>query len=333
MLSNYLIGLREGLEAALVVGILVAYLVKVDRRDGLVPLWLGVGAAVALSLGFGALLTFTSQSLSFEAQETFGGVMSILAVGFVTWMIFWMRRAARSMRAELHGRLDAALAMGTMALVVTAFVAVAREGLETALFLWANAQATESTLQPLVGAVLGLLTAIVLGYLIYRRAVTLDLSKFFAWTGLGLIVVAAGVLAYGFHDLQEAGIITFGSATVWDISSWYSVTSWYGAILKGIFNFSPTMTVLEVVVWCAYLVPTMFLFCRGLVLRDVEVEPEASRSLECGSMSGTPVSNRSPDRHVPDFHSLCWFETEESMRARFRLPGAGPWPRCDSRRL
>lgn len=264
MFSNFLIGLREGLEAALVVGILVAYLVKIDRRDGLRPLWAGVAAALVLSLGFGAMLTFTSRSLSFEAQETFGGVMSILAVGFVTWMVFWMRRAARFLRTELHGRLDAALAMGTAALVTTAFVAVAREGLETALFLWANAQATNATVQPLVGAVIGLGTAVVLGYLIYRRAVSFDLARFFTWTGAGLIVVAAGVLSYGFHDLQEAGIITFGTATAWDITSWYSSTSWYGSILKGIFNFSPNPSVLDVVVWWAYLIPTMALFWRGL---------------------------------------------------------------------
>lgn len=264
MLSNFLIGLREGLEAALVVGILIAYLVKIDRRDRLAPVWVGVAAALALSLGFGAILTFTSNSLSFEAQEAFGGFMSIIAVGFVTWMVFWMRRAARSMKSELHGRLDSALAMGTGALVAMAFIAVGREGLETALFLWANAQATGSSTQPLLGAVLGLATACVLGYLIYRRAVAIDLAKFFTWTGGALIVVAAGVLSYAVHDLTEAGIITFGTSTAWDITSWYSASSWYGSIMKGIFNFSPNPSVIDVVVWWAYLVPVMTLFVRGL---------------------------------------------------------------------
>ena len=143
------------------------------------------------------------------------------------------------MKTELHGRLDTALAMGTGALVLTAFIAVGREGLETALFLWANAQATGSSTQPLLGAVLGLSTACVLGYLIYRRAVAIDLAKFFTWTGAALIVVAAGVLSYAVHDLWEAGIVKFGTSTAWDITSWYSATSWYGSILKGIFNFSP----------------------------------------------------------------------------------------------
>lgn len=272
MLSNFLIGLREGLEAALVVGILVAYLVKLGRRDSLVPIWIGVGAAIAISLAFGAVLTFTSQSLSFEAQELFGGIMSIIAVVFVTWMVFWMRRTARYMKTELHARVDAALAMGTTALVLTAFIAVAREGLETALFLWANAQATGANAQPLVGAVLGLVTAVVLGYLIYRRAVAIDLAKFFTWTGAALIVVAAGVLAYAVHDLWEAGVLTVGTSTAWDITSWYSVSSWYGSVMKGIFNFSPNPLVIEVVVWWAYLVPTMYFFGRGLIFGVDEPE-------------------------------------------------------------
>ncbi len=287
MLSNFLIGLREGLEASLVVGILIAYLVRVGRRDRLAPVWVGVAAAVALSLGFGAILTFTSNSLSFEAQETFGGVMSILAVGFVTWMVFWMRRAARSMKSELHGRLDSALAMGTGALVVTAFIAVGREGLETALFLWANAQATGSNTQPLLGALLGLVSACVLGYLIYRRAVAIDLAKFFTWTGAALIVVAAGVLSYAMHDLTEAGIVTFGTSTAWDITSWYSVSSWYGSIMKGIFNFSPNPSVIDVVVWWAYLVPVMALFVRGL------------RPARPTALVENDRGRRSPVEHVP----------------------------------
>jgi high-affinity iron transporter len=261
--SNYLIGLREGLEAALVVGILVAYLVKTGRRDKLVPIWLGVGVAIGLSLGFGAILTYGSSTMTFEAQEAFGGILSIIAVVFVTWMVFWMKRTARSIKGELQGKVDAALAMGAVALTFTATIAVGREGLETALFLWTNIQATGSSAQPIFGAVLGLATAVVLGYLIYRQAIAINLAKFFTITGALLIVVAAGVLAYGFHDLQEAGILPGLSNTAYDISSWYSASSWYGTLFKGLFNFSPYPTVLEVVVWFAYLVPTMYLFFRG----------------------------------------------------------------------
>jgi high-affinity iron transporter len=261
MLANYLIGLREGLEAALVVGILVAYLVRSGNGRHLRSLWLGAGAAVALSLAAGALLTFTSRSLSFKAQETFGGVMSILAVAFVTWMIFWMRRTAHLMKTELQGKLDAALQMGALALAVTAFIAVAREGLETALFLWA-AQSTSSTAAPLTGAMLGLLTAVVLGYLLYRRSVRLNLSKFFRFTGAGLVVVAAGVLAYGMHDLQEAGYLLGGGLDriAFDATGILPPSSWWGSLFKGIFSISAAPTRLEVTVWLAYVVPTMTLF-------------------------------------------------------------------------
>jgi len=274
--SNFLIGLREGLEASLVVGILVAYLVKTDRRDKLTPLWAGVAFAIVVSLAFGAVLTYGSSTMTFEAQEAFGGTLSIIAVGFVTWMVFWMKRTARSMKGELHGKLDHALAIGPWALAATATIAVGREGLETALFLWTNIQATGSSTEPILGAVLGLAAAVVLGYLIYRQAIAINLSKFFTITGALLIVVAAGVLAYGFHDLQEAGVIPGLNNTAYDMTSWYSASSWYGTLLKGIFNFSPNPTVLEVVVWFLYIVPTMYFFFRGTRAKaptSVPVEP------------------------------------------------------------
>ncbi len=262
MLANYLIGLREGLEATLVVSILVAYLVKSGHRDRLRPIWLGVAAAVAISLAFGAVLTFTSSNLSFEAKERFGGLMSIAAVVFVTWMIFWMRRTARFLKTELQGKLDAALLMGTVALTVTAFIAVAREGLETSLFLWAAAQSAGNGATPIVGASLGILTAVVLGYLLYKRAVTINLAKFFTWTGAGLILVAGGVFAYGIHDLQEAGDLPGLNSLAFDVSGAIPPDSWYGALLKGVFNFSPATTWLEAAAWLLYVVPVMVLFFR-----------------------------------------------------------------------
>lgn len=223
-------------------------------------MWTGVGAAVVLSLGFGAALQFGSQELTFEAQEALGGSLSVIAVGLVTWMVFWMRRTARHLRAELHGKLDAAIAMGTGALVVTAFLAVGREGLETSLFIWTAVQATDDGYRPVVGAGLGLLTAVVLGWLFYRGAVRINLARFFTWTGAMLVVVAAGVLAYGFHDLQEAGWLPGLAARAFDISEQIPVDSWYGTLLKGVFNFQPDPTWLQVTVWALYLVPTMFLF-------------------------------------------------------------------------
>ena len=262
MLGNALIGLREGLEASLVVSILVAFLVRTDRRRELPKVWLGVGIAIAVSVGVTLALTLSQQALTFEAQETLGGSLSIIAVGFVTWMIFWMRRTARFLKSELQDKLEAALTMGTLALVLTAFLAVAREGLETSLFLWAAAQATGSGATPLIGASLGIVTAVVLGWLLYRRAVSINLAKFFTWTGAGLILVAGGVLAYGVHDLQEARDLPGLNSLAFDVSNAVPPDSWYGTLLKGIFNFSPATTWLEAAAWLLYVVPVMILFFR-----------------------------------------------------------------------
>lgn len=264
MFGNYLIGLREGLEASLIVSILVAYLVKLGRRDRLGVVWTGVGIAVAVSAGFGALLTYTSTSLlsTFDSREIFGGVLSLIAVAFVTAMVFWMRRTARHMRSELGGRMDAALALGTVAVVLTAFLAVAREGLETALFFWSAVQAAGSTTSPVTGFSLGLATAVVLAWLLYRRSVSLNLATFFTWTGAGLIVVAAGVLGYAVHDLQEGGLIPGVDNLAFDVSAQIPPGSWYGTLLKGVFNFSPATTVVQAIAYLAYLVPVMVLFLR-----------------------------------------------------------------------
>ncbi|GAA2278295.1 MULTISPECIES: iron uptake transporter permease EfeU [Kitasatospora] len=276
MFGNYLIGLREGLEASLVVCILIAYLVKTGRRDRLAPVWAGIGAAVLLSLAFGAVLQYGSTQLTFEAQEALGGSLSIIAVGLVTWMVFWMRRTARHLKAELHGKLDAALAMGAFALVTTAFLAVGREGLETALFIWTAVQATSDGVRPLVGALLGLATSVVLGWLFYRGALKINLARFFTWTGAMLVVVAAGVLAYGVHDLQEAGWLPGLHELLFDISSTIPKESWYGTLLKGVFNFQPDPTVLQVAVWTVYLVPTLLLFLRRASGPGRAAEPVAT---------------------------------------------------------
>lgn len=257
MFSNFLIGLREGLEASLVVGILVAYLVRAGRRDLLRHVWLGVALAVGVSLAAGAALTFGPKGLSFEAQEAIGGSLSIVAVAFVTWMIVWMARTSRSLKSELESRLSSATAAGSWAVVAMAALAVGREGLETALFLWAAGQAAGSGWAPLVGASLGIAVAIVLGIAVTKGAVRMDLSKFFTWTAVVLIFVAAGVLAYGVHDLQEAGILPGLHNLAFDVSAQVPPDSWYGTLLKGTFNFSPQTTWLEAVVWLLY-VPSAF---------------------------------------------------------------------------
>ncbi len=264
MLANYLIGLREGLEAALVVSILIAYLVRTDRRDLLPRIWAGVAIAVAISLAFGALLTYGPRGLSFEAQELIGGILSIVAVVFVTWMIFWMAKAARGLGAQLRDAVDTAAEAGGWSLAIVAMLAVGREGLETALFLWAATQAATSDggsgPAALLGGALGLATAVGLGWAIYRGALRVNLTTFFTWTGAFLIVVAAGVLSYGVHDLQEAGVLPGINNLMFDVSDTIPPGSWYATLLKGVFNFSPQTTWLEGIAWFAYLVPTMTIF-------------------------------------------------------------------------
>lgn len=279
MLQTYLTGLREGLEAALVVSILMAFLVRGGHRDRIPALWAGVGVAVLVSLGFGAVLHFTSANMSFEAQEAFGGVLSIIAVGFVTWMVFWMRRAAKTLKGDLHGKMEAALRLGATGVFIAALLAVGREGLETALFLYPTFQAQGAGSGPAAGAVLGILTAVGIGLLLYRGTVHLNLSVFFRVTGAALIVIAAGVLAYGVHDLQEAGVLPGLDNLAWDIKG-YEITSWYGAVVKGVFNLGPQMTVLEVFTYVAYLIPTMILFLRPVQPRAPEphTAPEADAS-------------------------------------------------------
>lgn len=258
--ASFLIGLREGLEATLVVTILLAYLVKTDRRDRLAPLWFGVLAAVVISVAFGALLTYTRAELDYRQQELFEGITSILAVALVTWMIFWMRRTARFLKRELTDKLDRALALGGVAVVLMAFLAVVREGLETSLLFFAAVQGATTTAEPLLGILAGLATAVALGSLLYVAAVRINLARFFTWTGVLLVLVAGGIFKYGVHDLQEAGVLPGISTHAFDISGVLDPSSWYASVLAGMFNITPNPTVLETVAWVAYVVPVMTAF-------------------------------------------------------------------------
>jgi high-affinity iron transporter len=257
MLSTFVIALREGLEAALIVGILVAYLVRSERRHLLKPLWSGVAIAIAASLGFGAILSFTSAELTPRGEELFAGLTSFIAVGLVTWMVFWMKRAARTLRDELHGKVDSAIMGGPISLALVAFFAVAREGLETALFIYTNFKTVGAASSATVGLVLGLALAVALGYLIYNRSVKLNLSKFFTVTGVALIIVAAGVLSYGVHEFQELGWLPGADTFIWDVTPWIGKESILGSILGGTIGFDTTTSVVQFIAWAAYLVAVL----------------------------------------------------------------------------
>ncbi|MFF4685319.1 iron uptake transporter permease EfeU [Streptomyces sp. NPDC001307] len=261
---SFLIGLREGLEAGLIVSILVATLVRAEARSRLPQVWTGVLAAVAVAMSFGAVLTFTAASMPQTAQEAFGGTLSVIAVAFVTAMVFWMRRSARGLSGELKEKVTGALAMGSGVLVLTSFLAVGREGLETALFLWTTARAAGESAGPLTGAGIGLVIAAGLCWGLYRRVLKINLTKFFTATGAVLIVIAAGVLGYGLRDLQEGGVLPGKAAYAVDLAGSVDAGSWYSTLVQGVLNLTPTMTWLQVVAYVAYLAVVMTLFVRGV---------------------------------------------------------------------
>ena len=275
---NFLIGLREGLEAGLIVSIVLATIVRSGRPDGRPDgrawVWAGVVAAALLALAFGAVLTFAAADLSTSAQEAIGGTLSLVAVGFVTWMVFWMRRSAPTLSHELRTRTESALEVGGRLLFGIAFFAVAREGLETALFLWSTTRTASESTGPLLGAVAGLGAAGLLCWALYRRALRIDLSRFFAWTGGALIVVAAGVAAYGIRELQGAGILPGVSTSAFDLSAGIDPSAWYARLVEGVFNLTTQMTVLQVAGYVLYLVAALGLFVY-LALRVEEGAHEA----------------------------------------------------------
>lgn len=254
MLPSFVIGLREGLEAALIVGIIAAFLVT--RGKGLRPMWLGVALAIGLCATLAVAFAVVGSQLSFKARETMEGILSLVAVAGVTYMIVWMRRHAREMKGELESRAALALTAGSaLALVFMAFFAVLREGLETAIFLLAAFQATKQPLIAGLGAVMGVLLAVGLGYGIYKGGVRIDMARFFKLTGLVLVFVAAGLLASAVHEFAEAGIVTIGQAPAFDLSWLVAPGGIRESLLTGMFGLRPTPTVAEVIVWLAYAIP------------------------------------------------------------------------------
>jgi high-affinity iron transporter len=263
--AAFLITLREGIEAALVISIILAYLNSIGRRDRHGTVWAGTGAAVGISLLAGIIIFATAGSLSETAEEAFEGIASLLAVAVLTWMIFWMRRQARYIKGDLQERVDLALATGsTLALPALAFVVVVREGLETVLFLFSTIRTTAEGSLTLgyLGAFLGLVVAAVLGLLIYRGGIRLNLRTFFKVTGILILVVAAGLLAGGIHELQEIGWLPGEAAKAFDIGGALSDEGGVGAFLRAMFGYNADPSWLELGAWIAYLAATGYLFFR-----------------------------------------------------------------------
>ncbi|MEV5510278.1 iron uptake transporter permease EfeU [Streptomyces orinoci] len=294
---SFLIGLREGLEAGLIVSILVATLVRAGAKSRLPQVWTGVLAAMALAMSFGAVLTFTAASLSTTAQESFGGALSVIAVAFVTAMVFWMRRSARNLSGEIKEKVTSALTMGAGMLIVTSFLAVGREGLETALFLWTTARAAGESAGPLTGAGIGLVIAAGLCWGLYRRVLKINLTRFFTATGVVLIVIAAGVLGYGLRDLQEGGTLPGKEAFAFDLSPHIDASSWYSTLVQGVFNLTPAMTWLQVIAYAGYLAVVMTLFVRG-VRAKAPKEPKPAKAA-AAAKDGEPAGDAPAPRRRP----------------------------------
>lgn len=278
-----LIGLREGLEAAIVVSILVAFLVKSDRRDALKWVWLGVGAAIAMTLVVFLTIQFGTHTITGLGAEAIAGVASLIAVAIVTTMVLWMKKASASISGQLRSEMSRALETGPLAITALAFLAVGREGVETALFMVGYAEA--QTAWPLVGLIVGVLIAGVIAYGMYRGALSINLAKFFSYTGVFLIVVAAGILSYGIGALQTVGWLPGLGSKAFDISTSFNWSAWYGEVIQGIFNVTPTPTVLQLVGYLTYLVVVLVVF-----LRPTTSTAPTARNPE------TPATNPSPER-------------------------------------
>jgi len=254
MIAAALITLREGLEAALIVGIVLGVLRKLGYTDRSRPVWLGVLAAVIASVAAGLMLNALGVALKGRGEAIFEGIAMLLAAGILTWMIFWMQRQGRQIQVELE--LDvrrAATTGGAWALFSLAFVAVVREGIETVLFLTAAAFSATPT-QTLIGGALGLAVAVVLGWLMSAAGRRLDVRVFFRVTGILLILFAAGLIGYGVHELQEAVLLPILAEHVWDINSVLNEKGAVGTFLKALFGYNGNPSLLEVIAYIAYLV-------------------------------------------------------------------------------
>ncbi|MBI4283148.1 MAG: FTR1 family protein [Chloroflexi bacterium] len=269
MLSSLLITLREGLEAALIVGIILAYLARTNNRQGFRPVWLGTASAVLVSLIVGAVIYFAAGELEDPGEAIFEGIAMFIATGVLTWMIFWMRKQAADIRAHLQAQIQSALTSGSsFGLALLAFIAVVREGIETVLFLFAATRVAESPLLFTVGGLVGLAIAIVIGYSIYKGTSRLNLRTFFNVTSVVLIVFAAGLLAHGIHEFNEVGFIPPVVEHVWDINPILSEQSTFGRFLTALTGYNGNPSLVEIVAYLAYLAWALWSYFRPVAAQS-----------------------------------------------------------------
>ena len=254
MIASLLITLREGLEAALIIGIILSLLRQLDQREYSRDVWLGVSAAVAISIGVGVALNRIGLAFEGRGEAIFEGIMMLIAAGVLTWMIFWMRRQGRAVQSQLESDVRDAVNIGSRwALLTLAFVAVVREGIETALFLTATSMSTTAG-QSLLGGLIGLAIAVGLGYLIFVGGKRLNIGAFFRVTSVILLIVAAGLFAHGVHELQEAAILPIVIEHVWDINHILSEGETVGLFLKALVGYNGNPSLIEVITYVSYIV-------------------------------------------------------------------------------
>jgi high-affinity iron transporter len=273
MLPSFFLSLREGLEAALIVGIVLGALRQMRRSELAASIWWGVAAASAVSILIGVLLTAFGLGLQAPYEQIFEGVTMLLAAGILTWMIFWMSRQSRHMKGELEAGVRQAVAQSGSALFALAFFAVVREGIELALFLTASAFASDAV-QTITGAVLGLFASILLGWSLFASTIKLDLRRFFQVTGFLLILFAAGLFARGMHEFIEIGGIPALIEHVWDLSPFISEASLFGQVLKALFGYNPSPALTEIIAYLAYFA-AIFLGLRTVQKRETIPAPQA----------------------------------------------------------
>ncbi len=280
MFVPFLIMFREGLEAALIVSLIASYLKRTQRAQWLGIVWIGVILAAALCLGLGIFINETTGEFPQKQQELFEGIVAVVAVGILTYMVFWMRKVSRSVKTHLEGAIDNALNAGKgqgWALVAMVFFAVAREGLESVFFLLAAFQ-QDVGIQAPIGAVLGLVCAIIVGMMIYWGGVKLHLAKFFKWTSLFILFVAAGLAAGAIRAFHEAGLWNYLQDIAFNFTDVLSTHSLLGTLLEGIFGYQETPTVSEVLVYFLYLIPALIFFFMPQRAVDEAANRNASQS-------------------------------------------------------